>query len=125
MIIGIFELIGVIMFWKCYDNLQEFNNKYSWVKWNKSFKYLCLIIIPLIILINLVFALYQLINNISSNPFIFLTVGLTLGAITVLVFTSIFTFWNNIKLYFVKINNKLFKRKERKIKTNIIDITNK
>ncbi|WP_338974560.1 sodium-dependent transporter [Spiroplasma endosymbiont of Tricholauxania praeusta] len=119
MIIGICELIGVILIWKCYDSLKEFNNQYSWVKWNKGFKYLCLILIPTIILINLVFALYQLINNIISNPFIFLTIGLTLGAITVLLFTLIFTFWNNIKIYFIKINNTLFKQKT---KTEIIKV---
>lgn len=77
MIIGVIELIGVIIIWKCYDSLQQFNNQYSWIKWNKGFKYLCLIVIPIIILINLGFALYQLINIIISNPFIFLTIGLT------------------------------------------------
>lgn len=121
MIIGIIELISVIIIWKCYNALQEFNNQYSWIKWNKGFKYLCLIIIPIIILINLGFALYQLINNIISNPFIFLTIGLTLGGFAVLLFTAIFTFWNNIKLYFTKINNKLYKQKT---KTNITEITN-
>lgn len=120
MIIGIIELISVIIIWKCYDTLQEFNNQYSWIKWNKGFKYLCLIIIPIIILINLVVALYQLINNIISNPFIFLTTGLTLGAFAVLLFTVIFTFWNDIKIFFTKISNKLCKRKG---KTNIPKIT--
>lgn len=122
MIIGIFELVGVIIIWKCYDQLQIFNNQYSWIKWNKSFRYLCLIVIPIIIFINLVFACYQLINNIIDNPFIFLAIGLPIGAITVLLFTAIFTFWNNIKISFIKINNKLFKQK---IKVNNSKISNK
>lgn len=121
MIIGIFELIGVIMIWKCYDNLQAFNNQYSWIKWNKGFKYWCLIVVPIIIFINLGLACYQLITNIISNPFIFLTIGLTMGAIIVLLFTLLFTFWNNIKIFFIKITHKLFKHK---IKKDIIKISN-
>lgn len=120
MIIGIIELIGVIMIWKCYDNLQQFNNQYSWIKWNKGFKYLCLIIIPIIISINLVFAFYQLINNIIINSFVFLTIGLTLGAFAVLLFTTIFTFWNNIKLSFAKISNRLSKQKNKIKKKEVI-----
>lgn len=102
MIIGIFELIGVIIFWKCYDELQTFNNQNSAIKWNKGFKYLCLIIIPIIIAINLAFAIFQIITNIMINPFVYLTIGMTMGAISVLIFTIIFTYWNNIKCFFIK-----------------------
>lgn len=121
MIIGIFELVGSILIWKCYDELAEFNNKYSALKWNKWFKYLCLIVIPVIIMINLLFAFYKLFNDISDNPFIFLTVGITMGAVSVLLFTFIFTHYNNIKITVAKLSNKIWKRKDKLTTSDFIE----
>ncbi|WP_342276147.1 hypothetical protein [Spiroplasma endosymbiont of Nebria brevicollis] len=94
------------------DELAEFNNKYSAIKWHKWFKYLYLIVIPVIILIHLGFAFYKLFNDINANPFVFFTIGITMGAVSVLLFTFIFIYYNNIKTTIVKLNNKILKRKD-------------
>lgn len=105
MIIGIFELIGVMWIWKCYQSLKEHNNKTSWFKWNSLFRILCLFIIPIIIALNLGFAFYQLIINIKTNIFVFLVIGTVIGAIVPLIVTSILTF---LKKPTKKIKNKKY-----------------
>ena len=103
MITGIFELIGVSSIWKIYPALRKFNNERSWFKWDKyGFRLFCLIIIPIIITLNLAFAIYQLVNNIKANTFVFLTIGTTLGAFVTLIATAIFTYFQNIKNFFQK-----------------------
>lgn len=107
MIIGIFELIGVAGIWKVYPELREFNNKQSWFKWDKYwFRILCLIIIPIIIALNLGFAVYQLVNNIKTNTFVFLTIGTTLGAFVTLIVAIIFTYFQKIKIKFKQLIKK-------------------
>lgn len=116
MIIGIFELIGIAVIWKCYPELSAFNNKKSWFKWDKYvFRYVfCLVIIPLIIALNLGFALYQLVENIKVNPLVFLTVGTTIGAFSALLFTFIFTYFQEIKTFINKIIFLFAKNKKSK-----------
>ena len=125
MIIGIFELIGVCWLWKIYPDLRKFNNEKSWFKWDKyGFRILCLIIIPLIIVLNLGFALYQLINNIENNIFVFLTIGTTLGAFFTLITAAIFTYYQTIKIKVNKLKSKISKNKKSKEKeTNIVNET--
>ena len=103
MITGIFELIGVSWIWKIYPDLRKFNNERSWFKWDKyGFRFFCLIIIPVIIALNLGFAIYQLVNNIKANTFVFLTIGTTLGAFVTLIAAAIFTYFQDIKKFFQK-----------------------
>ncbi|MGL5268302.1 MAG: sodium-dependent transporter [Spiroplasma sp.] len=116
MIIGIFELIGVMWLWKCYPQLAEHNNKTSWFKWDKYiFKYFCLFIIPTIIVLNLGFAFYQLILNIQINSFVFLTIGTTIGTFVTLMVTAIFTYYQEISFVWQKI-------KKSAAKTNKVEI---
>ncbi|MBE4704267.1 sodium-dependent transporter [Spiroplasma platyhelix] len=111
MIIGIFELIGVMWLWKCYPEIAQHNNETSWFKWNKYiFRILCLVVIPIIIAVNLGFAIYQLILNIEANMFIFLTVGTTIGAFVTLAVTFIFTYYQEIKSHSQKLKARITKQ---------------
>lgn len=117
MIIGIFELIGVMWLWKCYPELQEHNNKTSWFKWNNFFRMFCLIVIPSLIALNLSFAFYQLVLNIQANIFVFLIVGTTIGAFVTLLVTAIFTYYQEINSLWLKI--KKVSTKNNSIKNEI------
>lgn len=99
MIIGIFELIGVMWIWKRYPEIKQFNNNSSWFKWDKYvFRSLCLVLIPIIIALNLGFAFYNLGLNLQNNLFVFLT-GTIIGTVVALGLTSVFTFFPNVKNY--------------------------
>jgi len=52
--------------------------------------------------LNLGFAIYQLVNNIKANTFVFLTIGTTLGAFVTLIAAAIFTYFQDIKKFFQK-----------------------
>lgn len=103
MIIGIFELIGVMYLWKSYPELREHNNQTSWFKWDKHyFRIFCAVIIPIVIVLNLGLAFYQLVINIQSNTFIYLTIGTTIGALLTLLMTFVFTYYQDVRLAWQK-----------------------
>lgn len=110
MIIGIFELIGVMWLWKCYPKLAAHNNKTSWFKWDKYwFRIFCLVVIPVIIALNLGFAFYQLGINMQNNAFVYVT-GTFIGAFVTLAMTAIFTYYQEIKLTYQKVKAKITKQ---------------
>lgn len=110
LIIGFILLIGIGPYgWKLYDTLKLYNNENSWIKWNKGYKIVILIIAPILILINIGTGIYDFIINAINATFVYITIGLTLGIGLVLILTFILTYHKNIHNGF----NKLFKIKTK------------
>lgn len=110
LIIGFILLIGIGPYgWKLYNTLKSENNENSWMKWNKAYKIVILIIAPILILTNIGAGLYEFINKLINATFVYGTVGMSLGVGLVLLLTFILTYHQNIHHYF----NKLFKIKDK------------
>lgn len=110
LIIGFILLIGIGPYgWKLYDTLKSYNNENSWMKWNKGYKIVILIIAPILILINIGTGIYDFIINAINATFVYVTIGLILGIVLVLILTFILTYHKNIHNGF----NKLFKIKTK------------
>lgn len=106
LIIGFMLLIGIgPRGWNLYDTLKLYNNENSWMKWNKGYKIVILIIAPILILVNIGTAIYEFIINVMNDSFGYGVVGLSLGVGLVLVLTLILTYHKNIHNGF----NKMFK----------------
>lgn len=104
LIIGFILLIGISPWgWNLYDSLKQENNKNSWMKWNKWYKLVILIIAPLLILVNIGTGIYEFMNNVIGSPFVYGTIGLTLGIGLTLLLTFILTYHKEIHGMFNKI----------------------
>lgn len=102
LLIGIIEIVGICFIWKKVNIICENNNKNSWIKLKKTFKVTIYILTPAVLIFSVIMAFYVFITDIISNPFVFATIGLSLGVGLVILVSLILTFNNEIKNLFKK-----------------------
>ncbi|WP_375317935.1 sodium-dependent transporter [Spiroplasma endosymbiont of Virgichneumon dumeticola] len=104
LILGFILLVGISPWgWNLYDNLKQENNKNSWIKWNKGYKIVILIIAPLLIVVNIGTGIYDFIINAIDSPFVYGVIGTTLGIGLILILTFSLTYHKAIHEKFNKI----------------------
>lgn len=110
LIIGFILLIAISPYkWNLYDSLKQANNENSWIKWNKGFKIVILIIAPILILVNIGMGIYDFIISIIQNPFAYGVIGVTLGIGLTLLLTFCLTYHETVQ----KTVNKILNRKTK------------
>lgn len=103
LILGLVLLVGIgPIGWKIYPSLKEFNNKFSWIKWNKPFGFFILIIAPMLVFINIIASFYDVGVLISNNPFTNGLVALIIGVVVPLVLVLPLVYHKEISLFFNK-----------------------
>lgn len=108
LIIGLGLLLGIgSLGWKIYPSLKEYNNKNSWIKWQKPFGFFILLVAPILIFVNIIAAFYDVGVNISNNAFIHALIGLIIGFLIPIVLTLILIFHKEIKNSCKKFDKRL------------------
>ncbi|WP_342276899.1 sodium-dependent transporter [Spiroplasma endosymbiont of Nebria brevicollis] len=104
LIIGFILLVGISPWgWNLYDSLKQENNENSWIKWNKGYTIVILIVAPILILVNIGTGIYDFIINTISSPFFYGVIGVTLGIGLTLALTFALTYHKAIHETFKKI----------------------
>lgn len=111
LVMGFILLVGIGPYgWNLYGALRDENNENSWIKWNKSYKFIILIVAPLLILVNIGTGLYEFFDKvINKNSFVYGTVGVIIGVILALLLTFLLTYHKLLHQGF----NKCFKIKNK------------
>ncbi|MGL5268478.1 MAG: sodium-dependent transporter [Spiroplasma sp.] len=103
LILGLVLLVGIgPIGWKIYPSLKEYNNKFSWIKWNKPFGFFILILAPILIFINIIASFYQVGILIADNAFTNGLVALVIGVVIPLILAVILVYHKKISLFFSK-----------------------
>lgn len=103
LILGLGLLVGIgPLGWKFYPSLKAYNNKHSWIKWQKILGFFILAIAPFLIFANIIGAFYDLGNNIADNAFINALIGMIVGFVFPMILAIILVFHKEIRLLFHK-----------------------
>lgn len=103
LIFGFVLLFGIgPLGWKLFPKLKKFNDQHSWIKWNKFYSFLILLIAPIIVLANIGAGLYDVVKGIEANAFANALIGLIVGIAIPLLLALGWMFHKEIGRFFGK-----------------------
>lgn len=103
LIFGLILLIGIgPLGWKLFPSLKKFNDQHSWIKWNKFYSLLILLVAPLIVLANIGAGVYDVVKGIEANAFTNGLIGLIVGIVIPLLLALGWVFHKEIARFFGK-----------------------